>query len=52
MPTPVNGAARAVWTSQAAGGAADEDHTRIVARLLADAGIDHPFEHNHDEEAA
>jgi 3-hydroxyisobutyrate dehydrogenase len=52
VPTPVNGAAHAVWTAQAARGAADEDHTRLVALLLADAGIDHDFEHPGKEEAA
>jgi 3-hydroxyisobutyrate dehydrogenase len=43
VPTPVNGAAHAVWTAQAARGAADADHTRLVALLLADAGIDHDW---------
>src|SRR4051812_4441630 len=52
VPTPVNGAARAVWTAQAARGAAEEDHTRLVALLLADAGIDHDFEQTGNEEEA
>jgi 3-hydroxyisobutyrate dehydrogenase-like beta-hydroxyacid dehydrogenase len=53
VPTPVNGAAHAVWTAQAARGHADADHTRLVALLLADAGVEHDFaDHNHDEEAA
>jgi 3-hydroxyisobutyrate dehydrogenase-like beta-hydroxyacid dehydrogenase len=43
VPTPVNGAAHAVWTAHAARGAADADHTRLVALLLADAGIDHDW---------
>lgn len=43
VPTPVNGAAHAVWTEQAARGAADADHTRLVALLLADAGIDYDW---------
>src|SRR3954465_5288779 len=52
VPTPVNGAARAVWTAQAARGAAEEDHTRLVALLLGDAGIDHDFEQTGNEEEA
>jgi 3-hydroxyisobutyrate dehydrogenase-like beta-hydroxyacid dehydrogenase len=53
VPTPVNGAAHAVWTAQAARGHADDDHTRLVALLLADAGIDDDvFEHHDAEEAA
>jgi len=52
VATPVNSAAHAVWTAQAARGFADEDHTRLVALLLEDAGIEHEFGHNHDEEAA
>jgi hypothetical protein len=48
----VNGAAHAVWTAQAARGAADEDHTRLVALLLGDAGIDHDFEQTGNEEEA
>jgi 3-hydroxyisobutyrate dehydrogenase-like beta-hydroxyacid dehydrogenase len=52
VPTPVNGAAHAVWTAQAARGAADADHTRLVALLLADAGIDHDFDPHDEEEAA
>jgi 3-hydroxyisobutyrate dehydrogenase-like beta-hydroxyacid dehydrogenase len=40
VPTPVNGAAHALWTSHAARGAAGLDHTRLVALLLADAGIE------------
>src|SRR3954469_23622309 len=51
-PTPVNGAPRAVWTAQAARGAAEEDHTRLVALLLGDAGIDHDFEQTGNEEEA
>src|SRR3954468_16190740 len=43
VPTPVNGAAHAVWTSHAARGAAGADHTRLVELLLADAGIDHDW---------
>src|SRR3954447_2092893 len=43
VPTPVNGAAHAVWTAHAARGAADADHTRLVELLLADAGIDHDW---------
>jgi 3-hydroxyisobutyrate dehydrogenase len=43
VPTPVNGAAHAVWTAHAARGAVDEDHTRLVELLLADAGIDHDW---------
>jgi 3-hydroxyisobutyrate dehydrogenase-like beta-hydroxyacid dehydrogenase len=42
VPAPVNAAARALWTSHAARGAAGEDHTRMVALLLADAGIQDP----------
>src|SRR5436190_1154404 len=38
VPTPVNGAAHALWTEHAARGAADADHTRLVELLLADAG--------------
>jgi hypothetical protein len=53
VPTPVNGAAHAVWTSHAARGHADADHTRLVELLLADAGIEHDFAgHDDDEEAA
>jgi 3-hydroxyisobutyrate dehydrogenase len=52
VATPVNGAAHAVWTAQAARGAADDDHTRLVALLLADAGIDHDFEQTGNEEEA
>jgi 3-hydroxyisobutyrate dehydrogenase len=51
VPTPVNGAAHAVWTALAARGAADEDHTRLVALLLADAGIDHDFDQRKEEAA-
>jgi 3-hydroxyisobutyrate dehydrogenase-like beta-hydroxyacid dehydrogenase len=40
VPAPVNGAAHAVWAEQAARGHADDDHTRLVALLLADAGIE------------
>jgi len=40
VPTPVNGAAHAVWMEHAARGHADDDHTRLVALLLADAGIE------------
>jgi 3-hydroxyisobutyrate dehydrogenase len=43
VPTPVNGAAHAVWTALAARGAADADHTRLVELVLADAGIDHDW---------
>jgi 3-hydroxyisobutyrate dehydrogenase-like beta-hydroxyacid dehydrogenase len=54
VPTPVNGAAHAVWTAQAARGHAQDDHTRLVALLLADAGIEHDFAKPGDdtEEAA
>jgi len=52
VPTPVNGAAHALWTAHAARGHADADHTRLVALLLADAGIEHDFAEHHDEEAA
>ena len=54
VPTPVNGAAHAVWTTHAARGHADADHTRLVALLLADAGIDPDFFERDDqtEEAA
>jgi 3-hydroxyisobutyrate dehydrogenase len=52
VPTPVNGAAHALWTAHAARGAADEDHTRLVALLLADAGIDHDWSTTDKEEAA
>jgi 3-hydroxyisobutyrate dehydrogenase-like beta-hydroxyacid dehydrogenase len=40
VPAPVNAAAHALWTSHAVRGAADEDHTRFVALLLADAGVE------------
>jgi 3-hydroxyisobutyrate dehydrogenase-like beta-hydroxyacid dehydrogenase len=40
VPTPANGAAHAVWMEHAARGHADDDHTRLVALLLADAGIE------------
>src|SRR5919199_4445731 len=43
VPTPVNGAAHAVWTAQAARGHADADHTRLVELLLADAGVNPDF---------
>jgi 3-hydroxyisobutyrate dehydrogenase-like beta-hydroxyacid dehydrogenase len=52
VPTPVNGAAHALWTEHAARGAADEDHTRLVTLLLADAGIDHDWSTTDKEEAA
>jgi 3-hydroxyisobutyrate dehydrogenase-like beta-hydroxyacid dehydrogenase len=52
VPTPVNGAAHALWTEHAARGAADEDHTRLVELLLADAGIDHDWSTTDKEEAA
>src|SRR3954467_6770969 len=53
VPTPVNGAAHALWTAPAPRGHADADHTRLVALLLADAGIEHDFaKGNDDEEAA
>ncbi len=48
VPTPVNGAAHALWTAQAARGHAAEDHTRMVALLLADAGVERDW----TEEAA
>src|SRR3954471_14894090 len=50
VPTPVNGAAHTLWTTHAARGAADEDHTRLVALLLADAGIEHDFAKGNDDE--
>jgi 3-hydroxyisobutyrate dehydrogenase-like beta-hydroxyacid dehydrogenase len=40
IPAPVNAAANALWTSHAARGRRDEDHTRLVALLLADAGVE------------
>src|SRR3954469_24331918 len=43
VPTPVNGAPHALWTAHAARGHADADHPRLVALLLADAGIDHDW---------
>ena len=52
VPTPVNGAAHALWTTHAARGAADEDHTRLVGLILADAGIDHDWTAPDKEEAA
>src|SRR4051794_2616403 len=52
VPTPVNGAAHAAWTAHAVRGHADADHTRLVALLLADAGIEHDFARNDDEEEA
>jgi 3-hydroxyisobutyrate dehydrogenase len=52
VPTPVNGAAHAAWTAHAARGAAGEDHTRLVALLVADAGIDHDWTAPDKEEAA
>jgi 3-hydroxyisobutyrate dehydrogenase len=52
VPTPVNGAAHALWTEHAARGAADGDHTRLVELLLADAGIDHDWTAPDKEEAA
>jgi 3-hydroxyisobutyrate dehydrogenase len=51
VPTPVKGSAHAVWAALAARGAAGEDHTRLVARLLADAGVDHDFDHRKEEAA-
>ena len=48
VPTPVNGAAHALGRPQAARGHADDDHTRMVALLLADAGIERDW----TEEAA
>jgi 3-hydroxyisobutyrate dehydrogenase len=39
VPAPVNAAAHALWTSHAARGGAGDDHTRMVTRLLADAGV-------------
>jgi 3-hydroxyisobutyrate dehydrogenase-like beta-hydroxyacid dehydrogenase len=50
VPTPVNGAAHALWTAHAARGHADADHTRLVALLLADAGIEHDFAKGNDDE--
>jgi 3-hydroxyisobutyrate dehydrogenase-like beta-hydroxyacid dehydrogenase len=50
VPTPVNGAAHALWTAQAARGHADEDHTRMVALVLADAGVDPTPPHPDEEE--
>ena len=52
VPTPVNGAAHAVWTAHAARGAADADHTRLVALILADAGIQPEWRRNPDTEEA
>jgi 3-hydroxyisobutyrate dehydrogenase len=52
VPTPVNSAAHAVWTAQATRGAADEDHTRLVALLLADAGIEREWGGESDKEEA
>jgi 3-hydroxyisobutyrate dehydrogenase-like beta-hydroxyacid dehydrogenase len=52
VPTPVNSAAHAVWTAQATRGAAGEDHTRLVALLLADAGIERDWGDPEKEEAA
>jgi len=48
----VNSAAHAVWTAQATRGAAGEDHTRLVALLLADAGIEREWGEPDKEEAA
>jgi 3-hydroxyisobutyrate dehydrogenase len=50
VPTPVNGAAHALWTAHAARGHADADHTRLVALLLADAGIEHDFTKGNDDD--
>ena len=36
----INTAAHTVWAEQAGRGHADEDHTRLVPLLLADAGIE------------
>jgi 3-hydroxyisobutyrate dehydrogenase len=52
VPTPVNSAAHAVWTAQAMRGAAGEDHTRLVALLLADAGIERVWGDDTDKEKA
>jgi 3-hydroxyisobutyrate dehydrogenase len=52
VATPVNSAAHAVWTAQATRGAAGEDHTRLVALLLADAGIEREWGEPDKEEAA
>jgi hypothetical protein len=41
VPTPVNRAAHAVWAEHAGRGHADDDHTRLVPLLLADAGIEY-----------
>jgi 3-hydroxyisobutyrate dehydrogenase-like beta-hydroxyacid dehydrogenase len=52
VPTPVNSAAHAVWTAQAMRGFAGEDHTRLVALLLADAGIEPDWGGDTDKEEA
>jgi 3-hydroxyisobutyrate dehydrogenase-like beta-hydroxyacid dehydrogenase len=52
VPTPVNSAAHAVWTAQAMRGFAGEDHTRLVALLLADAGIERDWGGDTDKEEA
>ena len=52
VPTPVNAAAHALWTSHAARGGADLDHTRMVALLLADAGIERSWGNPDRQEAA
>jgi 3-hydroxyisobutyrate dehydrogenase-like beta-hydroxyacid dehydrogenase len=44
IPTPVNGAAHAIWTEHASRGHAGEDHTRLVTLLLADAGIERDWD--------
>ena len=51
VPTPVNGAAHAQWTSHAARGASELDHTRLVELLLADAGIERAWGETDQEEA-
>src|SRR3954465_10056672 len=50
VPTPVNGAPHALCAAHAARGHADPDHTRLVALLLADAGIEHDFAKGNDDE--
>jgi 3-hydroxyisobutyrate dehydrogenase len=52
VPMPVNAAAHAVWSAHAARGAADADHTRLVALILADAGIEPEWGRNPDTEEA
>ena len=52
VPAPVNAAAHAVWSAHAARGAADADHTRLVALILADAGIEPDWGRKPDTEEA